>query len=753
LGRPSRSLSRPFLSIVVPAYNEETRIGPCIDRLRTALPALVPSWEILVADDGSRDRTREVVSALAAEDDRVRLLALPHRGKGEAVKRGLLEARGEWRFMADADLATPPDNLPRFLEHTSDSRTALVIGSREAPGAQRLDEPWIRHVIGRAFNWFVRACIVSGISDTQCGFKLLSADAVEAICPYLTIDGFAFDVEMLALADRAGLTIREVGVTWDGDQESRVAFGGGAKAFVDVLRIRWRLWRGAYSTQPRPAGLAGPADHLRQGYGGPPKRFAKAEAGHEVIERVGPFSVRTWAYVLALTCAAALAYDLLRMPVQVFDALEEMLAAHRSTSLVDTFWSAAYNAAYLRPLRIVQIKAIFDAAQGHYWLAFRGLHAATMVCCLLLFTRALRVRTVADLTAAAFALSVVAGLHTFRSTVQEAFPINHFLEIAVLALVILNLSQARPRLSVDLAAMVTFVVASLTLESGLLVWVIAVTAWVLGMRGVSTRGVVALTVLLAGYFVLRFGLLSVGTPGLIERSSGYLFDVLDPPELAQRFGDRLATFYAYNVVSSALSVLMSEPQNGLFVTLKAWLDGRMTSGLWLTFVSSLVTTALIASACVHVLRRYRASDPSDRLILLFAVVLAANAAFSYAYTKDDIMSVSGVFYAIAAYAAIRVLIGRVTTNTMMAAVLTTVILATGTAWNVRSLGIHHVARTHAFKTRNDWASQPGSWKRSGRWPADASSQQLITQLRNDALSMRLPNPYFEPPWIARLWGD
>ena len=729
-------MSRPFLSIVVPAYNEESRIGSCIDRLRTALPGLVPSWEILVVDDGSGDKTREVVSARSAQDDRVRLLALPHRGKGEAVKRGLLEARGEWRFMADADLATPPDNLPRFLQHTSDTRTALVIGSREAPGAQRLDEPWIRHVIGRAFNWFVRAFIVSGISDTQCGFKLLSAAAVEAICPYLTIDGFAFDVEMLALADRAGLTIREVGVTWDGHQESRVAFGGGAKGFVDVLRIRWRLWRGAYSAQPRPAGLAGPA-----------------EAGHYVIERVGPFTVRTWAYVLALTCAAALAYDLLRMPVQVFDALEEMLAAQRSTSLVDTFWAAAYNAAYLRPLRIVQIKAIFDAAQGHYWLAFRGLHAATMVCCLLLFTRALRVRTVADLTAAAFALSVVAGLHTFRSTVQEAFPINHFLEIAVLALVMLNLSQSRPRLTIDLAALVTFVVASLTLESGLLVWVIAVTAWVLGMRGVSTRGVVAMTVLLAGYFVLRFGVLSVGTPGLIERSSGYLFEMLEPPELAAKFGDRLATFYAYNVVSSALSVLASEPQNGLFVTLKAWLDGRMTSGFWLTFVSSLVTTALIAGAGVHVLRRYRASDPSDRLILLFAIVLAANAAFSYAYTKDDIMSVSGVFYALAAYATIRVLIGRVTTNTMMAAVLTTVILMTGTAWSVRSLGIHQAARTYAFKARNDWASQPGNWKRSGRWPADARSQQLIIQLRNDALSMRMPNPYFEPPWIARLWGN
>src|SRR6185295_8607207 len=106
-------------------------------------------------------------------------------------------------------------------------------------------------------------------------------------------------------ARRAGLSIREVGVTWDGNQESRVAFGRGAAAFLDVLRIRWRLWRS------------------------------------EKSERLGPLSVRSWAYLLALTCAAALAYDLLRMPVQVFDALEEMLAAQRSTSIVDTFWSAA----------------------------------------------------------------------------------------------------------------------------------------------------------------------------------------------------------------------------------------------------------------------------------------------------------------------------------------------------------------------------------------------------------------------------
>jgi dolichyl-phosphate beta-glucosyltransferase len=722
-------LSPPFLSVVVPAFNEEGRIASFIERMRQELAAMVPSWEILVADDGSRDRTREIVETIAAADSRIRLLALPHRGKGEAVRRGLLEARGSWRFMADADLAMPADNLPRFLEHTKlASPTALAIGSREAPGAERIDEPWMRHVIGRVFNWVVRLFVVRGISDTQCGFKLLSAEAVAAICPHLTIDGFAFDVEMLALARRAGLPIREVAITWHGRQESRVAIARGAAAFADVLRIRWRLWRGAYPVQTQPA--------------------------EQTIERLGPFAVRTWAYILALIFAAALAYDLLRMPVQVFDALEEMLAARRSPSVVDTFWSAAYNAAYLRPLRIVQIKLIFDAAQGHYWLAFRGFHALLITGCLFLFTRALRVRSVADLCAAAFALTVVTGLHTFRSTVQEAFPINHFLEIAVLALVMLNLSQARPRLFIDVGSLVTFIVAALTLESGLLVWVVAVTAWLVGMRGVSARGIAAMTVLLGVYFYLRFFTLSVGVPGLVERASGFLFQVLEPPELQQRFGDRLAVFYAYNVASSALSVLASEPQSGLFVTVRSWLDGRVPPRLALTFVSSLITTALIVVAGIRLIRGYRSSDASDRLLLVFAAVLAANAILSFAYTKDDIMSVAGVFYGLGAYSSVRLLIARVSpANRIMAAVLTMVIVATGTAWAVRSLGIHHVARTSAFKTRNDWASQPGLWKRGGRWPSDPESQQLIIHLRNDALSMRVPNPRFEPPWIERLWGD
>jgi hypothetical protein len=118
------------------------------------------------------------------------------------------------------------------------------------------------------------------------------------------------------------------------------------------------------------------------------------------------------------------------------------------------------------------------------------------------------------------------------------------------------------------------------------------------------------------------------------------------------------------------------------------------------------------------------------------------------------MSVSGIFYGLAAYAAIRLLIARVgPTQRLVAASLTIVLLATGMAWSVRSLGIHHVARTYAFKTRNDWATQPGNWTRAGRWPSDEQSQRLITTLRNDALSMPAPNPHFEPTWMAKLWGE
>lgn len=245
---------RPHLSVVVPTYNEEQRIGAFISEIAAEATRLGVSCEVVVADDGSGDRTREIVRTVAAGDGRVRLVEAPHRGKGAAVRRGFAAARGNWIFMADADLSMPPDNLERFLDAVRRPPVPhIVIGSREASGAKRIDEPWSRHMIGRLFNLLVQAVAVPGIHDTQCGYKLLSADAVTTLTPHLTIDGFAFDVELLMLARRAGFDVREVGITWYCRRDTRVRMGRGAAAFMDVVRVRLNAARGQYAALDRVA--------------------------------------------------------------------------------------------------------------------------------------------------------------------------------------------------------------------------------------------------------------------------------------------------------------------------------------------------------------------------------------------------------------------------------------------------------------------------------------------------------------------
>jgi hypothetical protein len=129
----------------------------------------------------------------------------------------------------------------------------VLIGSREAPGSERVGEPWRRHVVGRAFNLLVQAVVLPGIQDTQCGFKLFSAEAATALFPRTTIAGFAFDVEVLTLARLAGYGVREVGIEWHCRPDSRVSAWRGAAAFADILRVRWNSWTGRYRGIPAPA--------------------------------------------------------------------------------------------------------------------------------------------------------------------------------------------------------------------------------------------------------------------------------------------------------------------------------------------------------------------------------------------------------------------------------------------------------------------------------------------------------------------
>ena len=235
---------------MVPAYNEQEVIGRFIESVRTDIARGGLTWEAIIVDDGSADGTVAIVREAARTDERIRLVEAPHRGKGAAVRQGFLAARGEWVLMADADLSMPWDNLPRFLDAIGrgpdDARAAadIVIGSREAPGAQRTGETWSRRLSGRIFNALVRLFAVPGIRDSQCGYKMLSADAVAALTPRLTVDGFAFDVELLYLARLAGFRIREVGIACHCRQDSRVRVRAGIASVFDVIRVRFISYSG-----------------------------------------------------------------------------------------------------------------------------------------------------------------------------------------------------------------------------------------------------------------------------------------------------------------------------------------------------------------------------------------------------------------------------------------------------------------------------------------------------------------------------
>jgi dolichyl-phosphate beta-glucosyltransferase len=231
------------LSVVIPAYNEAERLPPTLRRVAEALSGR--ECEIVVADDGSTDGTAEAALALGLPGLRV-LRADRNRGKGDAVRRGMLGAVGDRRLMTDADLSTPIADLAR-LEAALDAGADVAIGSRAVADSRvEVHQPFYREAMGRLFNACVRGLLLPGLHDTQCGFKLFTAAAAERAFARSVLDGFGFDVEVLYAARRAGLRIAEVGVTWRNDAATRVTFGRGARAFADLLAIRRNGARGVY---------------------------------------------------------------------------------------------------------------------------------------------------------------------------------------------------------------------------------------------------------------------------------------------------------------------------------------------------------------------------------------------------------------------------------------------------------------------------------------------------------------------------
>ena len=170
----------------------------------------------------------------------------PHRGKGGAVKAGLLAATAPFRFICDADLSMPVSELPRFLPPQI-GQFDVAIGSREGHGARRIGEPLVRHVAGRVFNYVVQTLSIKGIEDTQCGFKMFTGSAVEAIFPLVHVDGWAFDIEVLCIARARGFRIVEVPIEWHYRRESQLnLLRDGVSMLKELIRIRARAARGEY---------------------------------------------------------------------------------------------------------------------------------------------------------------------------------------------------------------------------------------------------------------------------------------------------------------------------------------------------------------------------------------------------------------------------------------------------------------------------------------------------------------------------
>jgi glycosyltransferase involved in cell wall biosynthesis len=236
----------PFLSIIIPAYNEETRLPISLNKVFRFLGNQAFEAEVIVINNGSVDRTAAIVEEFRKEYPNLFLLEEEIAGKGLAVRRGMLEARGDFRFICDADLAMPIDEVLRFLppERTSYD---IAIGSREAPGAIRYDEPQYRHFIGRVFNNIVRLLAVPGFMDTQCGFKCFRGEVAEELFKIQRLDGWTFDVEVLFIAQKRGYKIIEVPINWYYFPGSRVrVIQDSITMFLDLFRIRLNWMKNFY---------------------------------------------------------------------------------------------------------------------------------------------------------------------------------------------------------------------------------------------------------------------------------------------------------------------------------------------------------------------------------------------------------------------------------------------------------------------------------------------------------------------------
>lgn len=249
-------MSKPYLSVVIPAYNESKRLPLTLIDIDKVLSGADFSYEILAVNDGSRDNTAEVASKMAGSVKNLKVVDNQvNRGKGAVVHDGMLIARGDIRLFTDADNSTSIDQFEKMRRYFNEGYD-VVIASRSVKGAE-LDppEPWYRQIPGRIGNLIIQALLLPGIKDTQCGFKAFSEKASEEIFRMMKITGWGFDIEALALAKALGYRIKEVPVRWVNAPGSKVGASAYLKVLIETLKIRLWLWTGKYPFQAKRSAL------------------------------------------------------------------------------------------------------------------------------------------------------------------------------------------------------------------------------------------------------------------------------------------------------------------------------------------------------------------------------------------------------------------------------------------------------------------------------------------------------------------
>lgn len=231
----------PFLSVIIPAFNEQRRLPPTLLDAVDFLDSLDKGYEVIVVDDGSRDGTSAVVQKFEKIRSQVRLIRLPKNyGKGHAVRTGALNAHGRFILFADADGSTAISEVSRLLKAIEEG-AEVVIGSRALSSDEtEVKALLVRKVLGRVFNRIVNTVLLPGIADTQCGFKLFSRKAANFLFSQQQSDGFSFDIELLFLAKKAGLSVNEIAINWENVPGSKVNLvSDSLKMFLDIFRFAW----------------------------------------------------------------------------------------------------------------------------------------------------------------------------------------------------------------------------------------------------------------------------------------------------------------------------------------------------------------------------------------------------------------------------------------------------------------------------------------------------------------------------------